>query len=46
MYDSHTAFAVLAILLAAGLLSALLIVALGPWFAALRHGGAECTLLA
>jgi UDP-N-acetylmuramyl pentapeptide phosphotransferase/UDP-N-acetylglucosamine-1-phosphate transferase len=32
MYDSHTAFAVLAILLAAGLLSALLIVALGPWF--------------
>ena len=39
MYDSHTAFAAMAILLAAALLSALLIIALGPWLA--RYAMAE-----
>jgi UDP-N-acetylmuramyl pentapeptide phosphotransferase/UDP-N-acetylglucosamine-1-phosphate transferase len=33
MHDSHTAFAAMAILLAAALLSALLIIALAPWLA-------------
>jgi UDP-N-acetylmuramyl pentapeptide phosphotransferase/UDP-N-acetylglucosamine-1-phosphate transferase len=33
MYDRHTAFAALAILLAPALLSALMIIALGPWLA-------------
>jgi UDP-N-acetylmuramyl pentapeptide phosphotransferase/UDP-N-acetylglucosamine-1-phosphate transferase len=39
MYDSHTAFAGLAILLAAAVLSASLIVALGPWL--VRYAMAE-----
>jgi UDP-N-acetylmuramyl pentapeptide phosphotransferase/UDP-N-acetylglucosamine-1-phosphate transferase len=39
MHDSHTAFAAMAALLAAALLSALLIIALGPWLA--RYAMAE-----
>jgi UDP-N-acetylmuramyl pentapeptide phosphotransferase/UDP-N-acetylglucosamine-1-phosphate transferase len=39
MHDSHTAFAAMAILLAAALLSALLIIALAPWLA--RYAMAE-----
>jgi len=39
MHDSHTAFAAMATLLAAALLSALLIIALGPWLA--RYALAE-----
>jgi UDP-N-acetylmuramyl pentapeptide phosphotransferase/UDP-N-acetylglucosamine-1-phosphate transferase len=39
MHDSHTAFAALAILLAAALLSTLLIIALAPWLA--RYAMAE-----
>src|SRR6516164_11327753 len=39
MHDSHTAFAAMATLLAAALLSALLIIALAPWLA--RYAMAE-----